>query len=315
VKSAAKSFVDISSAVLRFSQAHPEAFNGFVKAVAAFGALRVAKNVTSILGTVIKLPYLEAKTAVLALRGAWIAADGSLLTMIKNTKIGKAVTLAYAAVTKAVAMASKAWAAVQGVLNAALTANPIGLVVMAVAGLVAAFVIAYKKVDWFREKVDGAMAAIKAIFLSGFEKIMAVMNKAGEIWDKFKSALGIAPKIPVPELKAASVAGSMPPIAAHAAGGVFDRPHLGLVAESGVTESIIPHSPDGERIWQTTGEMAGFSMQGAGGDVFSITANLTVNAQPGADGDEIGRQALKALERELPRLLRRCEEQRLRVAY
>ncbi|MDR1516431.1 MAG: phage tail tape measure protein [Synergistaceae bacterium] len=376
VKSAATSLVGISSAVLKFSQAHPEAFSTFVKAVAAFGALKVAKNVTSILWTMVKLPFLEAKTAVLALKGAYIAADGSLLTMIKNTKIFKAaqwalnvaigagrkllsvaklvayktVQLAIAVASKvwaaaqwilnaamtvggkllsvgklvvyktaqlAIAVASKAWAAAQWILNAALTANPIGLVVAAIAGLVAAFVLAYKKCDWFREKVDSAMAKIKAIFLSGFEKISLVINKVGETWEKFKSALGIAPKIPVPESTAAQIAGNIPSsIAAHAVGGIFNKPHLGLVAEAGRTESIIPHDSGGERIWQTTGEMAGFSMQDAGGGtVFSPTINLTVNAQPGADGNEIGRQALKTLEHELPRLLRRCEEQRLRVAY
>ena len=54
--------------------------------------------------------------------------------------------------------AMKAWAAAQAIataaqwaFNAALTMNPIGLIVVAVAALVAGLVILYKKVDWVRD--------------------------------------------------------------------------------------------------------------------------------------------------------------------
>src|SRR5690606_31672782 len=55
---------------------------------------------------------------------------------------------------------ARAWAAVQWLLNAALTANPVGLVVAAVAALVAAFVVAYKKSDAFRRVVHSALRAV-----------------------------------------------------------------------------------------------------------------------------------------------------------
>lgn len=50
----------------------------------------------------------------------------------------KAALLAVRGVMVAVSAATKAWAAVQWVLNAAMSANPIGLVVIAIAGLMAA---------------------------------------------------------------------------------------------------------------------------------------------------------------------------------
>lgn len=50
----------------------------------------------------------------------------------------KAALLAVRGVMVAVSAATKAWAAVQWVLNAAMSANPIGLVVIAIAGLIAA---------------------------------------------------------------------------------------------------------------------------------------------------------------------------------
>src|SRR5690606_12053919 len=61
---------------------------------------------------------------------------------------------------KVAAGTARAWAAVQWLLNAALTANPVGLVVAAVAALVAAFVVAYKKSDAFRRVVHSALRAV-----------------------------------------------------------------------------------------------------------------------------------------------------------
>ncbi|MEJ7891714.1 MAG: hypothetical protein WKF94_03650 [Solirubrobacteraceae bacterium] len=63
-----------------------------------------------------------------------------------------AATITYTVATNAVAAATKVWAGVQWLLNAALTANPIGLIVVAIAALAAGVVIAYKKNDAFRTK-------------------------------------------------------------------------------------------------------------------------------------------------------------------
>lgn len=53
-----------------------------------------------------------------------------------------------------------AWTAVQWLLNAALTANPIGILVVAIGALVAGLIIAYKKSDTFRAIVNAAFGAI-----------------------------------------------------------------------------------------------------------------------------------------------------------
>ena len=68
------------------------------------------------------------------------------------------------AVTKAMQLAKvaqAAWAAVQWLLNAAMTANPVGIVIVAIAALVAGMVIAYRKSQTFRAVVLGAWSAIK----------------------------------------------------------------------------------------------------------------------------------------------------------
>lgn len=54
-----------------------------------------------------------------------------------------------------------AWTAVQWLLNAALTANPIGIVVVAIAALVAGIIYAYRNSETFRNIVQAVWKAIK----------------------------------------------------------------------------------------------------------------------------------------------------------
>jgi len=82
--------------------------------------------------------------------------------------------------------AMKAWAAVQAIataaqwaFNAALSMNPIGLVVIAVAALVAGLVILYNKVDWVRDMLN-----------QFFKPLEKVMDGIGWLADK----LGIVSK-------------------------------------------------------------------------------------------------------------------------
>ena len=88
------------------------------------------------------------------------------------------------AVTKAMqlaALAGKVWSAVQWLLNAALTANPIGIAVVAIAALVAAFIIAYKKSQTFRDVVLGAWTAIKTASVTVFNWLVAFFKRWGPL--------------------------------------------------------------------------------------------------------------------------------------
>ena len=60
----------------------------------------------------------------------------------------------------AISAAAKAYTAVQAALNIVMSMNPIGLIVIGIAALVAAFVIAYQKSEKFRDVIKGAMQAI-----------------------------------------------------------------------------------------------------------------------------------------------------------
>lgn len=107
--------------------------------------------------------------------GAWIR---STAMMVANT----AAMVASRVVTLAVRGATIAWTAVQWALNAALTANPIGLVVAAIALLIGAVVLAYKKNETFRNIVNAVWAAIKVA-------IKAVADWfVGTLWPSLKRA-------------------------------------------------------------------------------------------------------------------------------
>lgn len=77
------------------------------------------------------------------------------------------VAVAASTVAQAAAnLATKAWAAGQWLLNAALSANPIGLVVIAIAALVAGLIYAWNNSETFRTIVLNVWAAIKGAVLA-----------------------------------------------------------------------------------------------------------------------------------------------------
>lgn len=73
---------------------------------------------------------------------------------------GRAATIAHTVAQKGAAAAGRALTAAQWLLNAAMSANPIGLVVVAIVALIAIFVIAYKKSETFRRIVNAAFHGV-----------------------------------------------------------------------------------------------------------------------------------------------------------
>lgn len=103
----------------------------------------------------------------------------------------------------AVNAAAKAYTAVQAALNVVLTANPIGLVIAAIAALVIGLVIAYNKSETFREIVNGAFRDVATAGRAMWEVLQdafrfitnAWMNVAGAIIDGAVKAFGWIPGI------------------------------------------------------------------------------------------------------------------------
>ena len=89
----------------------------------------------------------------------------------------------------AAAAASKAWAAGQWLLNAALSANPIGLVILAIVALVAAIVIAYKRSETFRNIVQAAMRGVQIAFGWVLAKVQQLVGWIRGNWPRLLAIL------------------------------------------------------------------------------------------------------------------------------
>lgn len=107
-------------------------------------------------------------TAALQLANTLLAGSSAAVTVSTGAQttatVGSRVAMVAAKIqTIAVAAASKAFAAAQWLVNAALTANPIGIVVVAIGALVAALVWAYQNSETFRNVVNGAFESVKNV--------------------------------------------------------------------------------------------------------------------------------------------------------
>jgi phage-related protein len=98
----------------------------------------------------------------------WISHHQTLIAALVPIVMGLAgamgaiaiATKIWSGVTKVASAVSKVFAAAQWLVNAALDANPIGLVVIGIAALIAILIIAWKKSDTFRHIVTGAFNAV-----------------------------------------------------------------------------------------------------------------------------------------------------------
>ena len=70
----------------------------------------------------------------------------------------------------------KAWSIATGILNAVMSANPIALVVIGLAALVAGLVVAYNRSETFRRIVQGAFGGVRAVFSGMVAAGAAVIN-------------------------------------------------------------------------------------------------------------------------------------------
>lgn len=245
------------------------------------------------------LPVLTAVASTVADGVGWLTKHSTvakiaigiiagLATAVLAVNVGLKLYFAYA----------KLAAAAQWLFNAALTANPIGLVVTAIAALIAIAILVVKHwgavsaffgrlwgdikriffdaIDWIKDhwtlflglpglviKHWGAISGffgrmwegIKRVFSSSISWIETTFSNMlgwfiGKLnWaiDKFNliagwalgniGSIGTGDGPPGP-------AGAMGPVGAHAAGGIFTRPHLARIAESG-PEAVIPLTGSG----------------------------------------------------------------------
>lgn len=128
------------------------AMTAFRTATALFTAINVAYQLAMGANLVLTNAQSAAQARFTAVRYAGIAA-----TYAQTAAIG-----VYNGVLAIVRGATLAWAAVQAVLNAALFANPIGLIILAIVALIGIIVLIVKHWDTLKAAVQFAWAAISA---------------------------------------------------------------------------------------------------------------------------------------------------------
>lgn len=142
-------FVDM---VADLANRFPVLTSVMVGGVAALMALKVVTIASAYAFTFLKGAWLSGVVAVNTLRVAMLLATGA--------------TVAQTNATKTAIVMSKAITAAQWLWNAALSANPIGLVIAAVAALIAAGVALYHNWDKVTAFFSAAWARMKELFLT-----------------------------------------------------------------------------------------------------------------------------------------------------
>ena len=99
---------------------------------------------------------------------------------------------------KLTTLVTQLWTAAQKGLNVALTANPIGIVVMAIAALIAIFVVVYKKSDTFRNAVNNLWQTIKTGLAPVIEELKPLLTS---LINLFKSLWQMISAIVIPVLQ------------------------------------------------------------------------------------------------------------------
>lgn len=149
IKTPLSIFLDILAKVLGVVSAAIGGTIGFL------GRFSTAFKIIGVTLTAIFLPaMIKVGVALASQAGMWLLNTARMAVFNTAFIVAKAATVA--------------WTGAQWLLNAALSANPIGIVVMAIAALIAGLVLAYKNSETFRNIVhavwNGIKVAISAVW-------------------------------------------------------------------------------------------------------------------------------------------------------
>jgi hypothetical protein len=228
------------------------------------------------------LPLMQKFTAIMLKVSQFAAENTTVIVILGGVIAGLAVVVLAAnaaikikaAYLTLLAVKTIIMAKAQLLLNAVMAANPITLVVIAIAALVAAFVVAYKTSEKFRMFVDGLFGAIKTgviasvDFLKGYlTTVMGfyknIFNGIASLWNNSIGKISFEFPSWVPGL--GSKGFRVPNIPMLAEGGIVTRPTLALIGEAG-PEAVIPLNRGG---------------MGAGGITVNVTGGLSTSAEIG----------------------------------
>ena len=211
------------------------------------------------------------------------------------------------------------------IVSASMMANPVvwivGAVVVAVAG--AAYLI-YKNwntvktffMTWWDTAKTGWNTigeAIKAPFVMAFEWIGSKMEWLKGKWDGLKSVFSSGASATPGGNSAMGFSTSQLALPGHAAGGIFNKPHIAAFAEGGKKEAAIPlegNKDNARSIWTGAGQALGmFSRNGSqsstSGGISIEKGAITIYAAPGMDVAALASEVMRRIEQKMGQKQRR----------
>lgn len=148
-------------------------------------------------------PYIAVTGDALPIIASLMAVIGSAAQTIdffhKHTVLAKAAIVAKTAAELASAGVMKIVAAGQAALNAVMSANPVALVVLAIAALVAGLIALYNRSESFRKVVDALWDGLKRVASVVYNSVITAfercLNTVKTLWKTFKQLIGLGGEI------------------------------------------------------------------------------------------------------------------------
>ena len=224
---------------------------------------------------------------------------------------------------KEAGLATRIWTGIQWAWNAAMTANPVGVVIMGIAALIAIGYVLYQNWD--------TISSFAATMWEGGKQAIAdfcgtISNKVAEVcdwvqgkWQALKDFLSH----PIDALVNYNQSiGSAPDVAANAAGGIYNRGSFLTTFAEDSPEAAIPI--DGSRralgLWQETGRRLGALNASGIAPQKSGTRSTTINFAPqitiqGNADKSTMESAMKDAVSDLRRMLKDIQRDERRLSY
>jgi hypothetical protein len=228
------------------------------------------------------IPVVEKALPLLTAMGSWAQENTTTFLVIAGVigGIGVAILAANAAI-RIWTLGTQIATAAQFLWNAALTANPLGLIVVGIAAVIAILAILYTKFEGVRKVVDNVFGFIKDVVTGSIDVITTyvqtvlgvyktIFNTIAKLWNNTIGKLSFEFPDWVPGLGGKGF--SVPNIPMLGEGGIVSSPTLAMIGERG-PEAVIPLSRGG----------------GMGG-------NYTINVNGGLSSSaEIGQSVVNAI--------------------
>ena len=183
---------EFAGKIANFIKENPKLVAFIVKLVAGFAAMNLGMGVANkiLLGPFAKGIGWLYKFGAFKSKGGLLFALKRMFPLVSKLfgtfmKIGKFLGGKFIGLIKIVGTA----------LKVAFTANPIGMVIVAIIAVIGIFVVLYKKCEWFRNMVNAIWKSIKDTFSNVWEWIKGRFNALVDIgamaWDGLKNSATI----------------------------------------------------------------------------------------------------------------------------